>query len=207
MRLRVKVGKGGQVGHDCFGVHDQDRVFGGPELPVGPGQLQVPGVGHQLKRFGNLIAGLPGHGHYQGTGSVYVGGNGERAHDSARDGMLDGGACASQVGQGIIEVFVAADKDHSSSLDGGAQAVGAQGLFREDETFRGIGAVQSAGILGIDNAPRHDPAILVSQEEGHPGVREVVLPLVKDPAGGAQDGAVRINLTEDVRPGGGIDTV
>ena len=62
-------------------------------------------------------------------------------------------------------------------------------------------------VLGVDDAPRHDPAVLVGEEEGHPRVREVGLPLVQDPAGGAQDGAVRVDLPEDVGPGRGIDVV
>ena len=101
----------------------------------------------------------------------------------------------------------AADEYDPPRLDGGAEPVGAQGLFGEVETFHCVGLVQCPLVLGVDNAAGHDASVLVGQEEGHPRVGEVGLPLVQDPACGTQDGAVRVDLPQNVGSGPGIDAV
>jgi hypothetical protein len=99
--------------------------------------------------------------------------------------------------KGIVEMFCAANEYDPSRLQGGAESIGAEGLFREVETLHGTCPIQCALVLSVDNAARNNAAFLVGQEESRPRIGEVRLPLVENPARSAQNGSVRVDLTEN----------
>src|SRR5574337_125648 len=132
-------------------------------------------------------------------------GEGERTHDPAGDGVLDWSARARELGERIVEMFSAADEYDPARLDGSAEPVSAQGLFRKVETLHRIGLIHCLLVLSVDNAAGNDAAGLVGQKQRQPRIREVCLPLIQNPACGTQNGAVRVDLPDDSGSGPGID--
>ena len=114
-------------------------------------------------------------------------------------GCLIGAPAHASSVEGSIEMFSAADEYDPARLDGRAEPVGAEGLFGEVETLHCVGPIHRPLVLRVDDAAGNDAAVLVGEEEGHPRIGEVCLPLVQDPACGAQNDAVRVDFPEDLR--------
>ena len=114
-------------------------------------------------------------------------------------GCLTGAPAHASSVEGIIEMFSAADEYDPACLDGRAEPVGAEGLFGEVEALHCVGPIHGPLVLRVDDAAGNDAAVLVGEEEGHPRIGEVRLPLVQDPACGAQNDAVRVDLPENLR--------
>src|SRR6476469_5094124 len=93
------------------------------------------------------------------------------------------------------------DEYDAACLDGRTEPVGAQGLFGEVEALYCVGPIHGPLVLRVDDTAGNDAAGLVGEEEGHPRIGEIRLPLVQDPACGAQDDTVRVDLPEDLRSG------
>ena len=102
-------------------------------------------------------------------------------------------------------MFSAADEYDAACLDWRTEPVRAKDLFREVETLHCVGPIHRPFVLRVDDTAGNDAAGLVGEEEGHPRIGEIRLPLVQDPACGAQDDTVRVDFPENLGSGLGID--
>ena len=126
-----------------------------------------------------------------------MGGERERTHDPPGDGVLDRGARASELSERIVEMFSPANEYDPTCLDGSAEPVGAQGLFREVETLHCVGPIHRPHVLRVVNLVVNDTAVLVGQEKSHPRIGQVRLPLIQRATCGTQNGAVRVDFPDD----------
>ena len=97
------------------------------------------------------------------------------------------------------------DKYHTPGFDRCTQTIGSEGLLGEVEPFHRIRAVQSGLVLRVDDAARDDASGFVGQEQGHPRIGQIDLPLIEDSPGGTQNGCVGVDFADDMRTGSRID--
>ena len=120
-------------------------------------------------------------------------------------GCLTGAPAHASSASAALKCSAPRTNTHVPRLDGRAEPVGPQRLFGEVEALYRVGPIHGPLVLRVDDAAGDDAAGLVGEEQGHPRIGQIGLPVVQDPTRGAQDNAVRVDLPENLGSGLGVN--